>query len=161
MNSLDLRACLKEKIPALWLEVNDIAQEWTEQVVANLDALPSDHTTFPKTFTDPILGPIELFEWEVALLDSPLLQRLRGVRQLGMAHALYTGATHERFSHTLGVVEVAERMIRALEKNADYHRNYGRDSDPNVPRVERSDRQSIRLAALLHDIGHGPFSHAS
>lgn len=161
MNAEELRALLESETPRLWAEINAIAVEWASPILENLEGLPSERTAFPKTFTDPILGPIELFEWEVALLDSPMLQRLRGVRQLGMAHAVCIGATHDRLSHTLGVVEVAERMIKALEKNAQFHRDYGIDRDPNIPSVEPKDWYAIRLAALLHDIGHGPFSHAS
>ena len=99
--------------------------------------------------------------WETVLLDSPLLQRLRGVRQLGMAHLVYPGAGHDRLEHIKGVVEAAERMIRALERNADYRRRFGEDRDENVPQVSDEDRYATRLAALLHDIGHGPFSHAT
>ena len=99
--------------------------------------------------------------WETVLLDSPLLQRLRGVRQLGMAHLVYPGAGHDRLEHTRGVVEAAERMIRSLERNAEFRRNFGSDRDETVPQVSHLDRCATRLAALLHDIGHGPFSHAT
>ena len=99
--------------------------------------------------------------WETVLLDSPLLQRLRGVRQLGMAHLVYPGAGHDRLEHTRGVVEAAERMIRALERNADFRRKFGFDREKTVPQVDNMDRCATRLAALLHDIGHGPFSHTT
>ena len=161
MNAAALREELANRLPALWRSISEIADKWMAPILANLDSLDDARIAFPKTFTDPVLGPIELFEWEVAILDSPLLQRLRGVRQLGMAHAVYTGASHDRLSHTLGVVEVAQRMMDALVKNASYHRNYGSDIDPVIPLLGDDDRYSIRLAALLHDIGHGPFSHAS
>ena len=119
------------------------------------------HAAYPKTFNDPVWGVVELMPWETVLLDSPLLQRLRGVRQLGMAHLVYPGAGHDRLEHVKGVVEAAERMIRALERNAAHRRDFGEDRDRNVPTVEKEDRYATRLAALLHDIGHGPFSHAT
>jgi HD superfamily phosphohydrolase len=95
------------------------------------------------------------------MLDRPVLQRLLGIRQLGMAHAVYTSAVHDRLSHRLGVVEIASRMIQALERNAHYRRTYGSRPDADLPFVSDHDRFSIRLAALLHDIGHAPFSHAT
>ncbi len=78
-----------------------------------------------------------------------------------MAHLVYPGAGHDRLEHTRGVVEAAERMIQALERNASHRRIFGKDRDENVPSVSEEDRYATRLAALLHDIGHGPFSHAT
>ena len=78
-----------------------------------------------------------------------------------MAHLVYPGAGHDRLEHSRGVVEAAERMIRALERNAAHRRLFGGDRDENVPSVSDEDRYATRLAALLHDIGHGPFSHAT
>ena len=78
-----------------------------------------------------------------------------------MAHLVYPGAGHDRLEHSRGVVEAAERMIRALERNAAHRRNFGNDRDEHVPPVTDEDRYATRLAALLHDIGHGPFSHAT
>jgi HD superfamily phosphohydrolase len=161
MNAKALRAELNKCAPVLWGELTNIAKEWVEEIEQNLARRSGLGTAFPKTFTDPILGPIELFEWEVALLDSPLLQRLRGIRQLGMGHAVYTSAVHDRLSHCLGVIEVATRMIQSLEKNARYRREFGIKPDPDLPLPDDNDRYSVRLAALLHDIGHAPFSHAT
>ena len=137
-----------------------MAEQWAAPALERLNARRS-HASYPKTFNDPVWGVVELMPWETVLLDSPLLQRLRGVRQLGMAHLVFPGAGHDRLEHVKGVVEAAERMIRALERNADHRRRFGDDCDKNVPQVTTEDRYATRLAALLHDVGHGPFSHAT
>lgn len=91
---------------------------------------------------DPVHNFISLRELEVKLLATPLLQRLRGVRQLAMANLVYPGALHTRFDHTLGVCHVAGMMAECLDLSSD-------------------ETDLVRLAALLHDLGHGPFSHVS
>jgi HD superfamily phosphohydrolase len=155
----DIRDRLQSAAPGLWAELSALAVRWVAPLLSRLGEnrdLPSS----PKTFNDPIWGTIELFPWEVLLLDSP---RLHGVRQLGMVHQVYHSAGHDRLEHTRGVVEAAERIIQALERNAKRREEYGTAEDrQNPPRPpSRFDRVSIRLAALLHDIGHGPFSHAT
>ena len=155
-----LRSSLESKAPKLWRALGELAEQWTKPALEKLDSTRF-RLGYPKTFNDPVWGVVELLPWETVLLDSPLLQRLRGVRQLGMAHLVYPGAGHVRLEHSRGVVEAAERMIRALERNAGHRRKFGRDRDENVPSISDEDRHSIRLAALLHDIGHGPFSHAT
>lgn len=106
-----------------------------------------------KEVNDPVWGTITLSPFEVAILDSPLVQRLRGIRQLGVVHWVYPGAIHTRFEHTLGVVSQAQNLINAL--NSFPTRSNG-DSE-----ISRSISQTIRLAALLHDVGHACFSHVS
>src|SRR5689334_6802165 len=93
-------------------------------------------------FRDPVHNFITLREKQVKLVGTRSLQRLRGIRQLALASLVYPGAVHTRFDHTLGVTHVAGLMARAL----------GLDGD----QVEL-----VQVAALLHDIGHGPFSHVS
>jgi putative nucleotidyltransferase with HDIG domain len=93
-------------------------------------------------FRDPVHNFISFGQDEVKLIDLDVLQRLRGIRQLAMASLVYPGALHTRFDHSLGVAHVAGQMADAL------------DLDPE-------ERSIVRLAALLHDIGHGPFSHVS
>lgn len=83
---------------------------------------------------------LEQKEWD--LVDTPVFQRLRGIRQLALASLVYPGATHTRFEHSLGVTHVAGRMAKQL------------DLDPES-------QELVRHAALLHDVGHGPFSHIS
>ena len=156
----NFRSQLRSVAPNACDAIDELLNSWCAVIRNNLDRHPA-RSSFPKTINDPIWGVIELYPWEIALLDSPLLQRLRGVRQLGLASTVYPGATHSRLEHSLGVVEAADRMIRALERNADHHRRFGRYRDPDVPPVSPMDRASIRVAALMHDIGHGPLSHVT
>jgi hypothetical protein len=77
-------------------------------------------------------------------VNHPLFQRLNHIRQLGNAFRVFPGAQHTRFSHSLGVMYLMDKMI----------------GSGNIGEFEKSERQKLRLAALLHDIGHYPFSHA-
>ena len=156
----DFLSDVENAAPKLWSEFGNLADLWLQPALDRLNVGRS-HRPYPKTFNDPVWGVVELLPWETMLLDSPLLQRLRGVRQLGMAHLVYPRAGHDRLEHTRGVVEAAEGMIRALERNAEFRRKFGSDRDEAVPQVDHMDRYATRLAALLHDIGHGPFSHAT
>ncbi|MCY3018442.1 MAG: HD domain-containing protein [Planctomycetota bacterium] len=91
---------------------------------------------------DPVHNFLRLWEDEVKVVGTPLLQRLRGVKQLALACLVYPGALHTRFDHSLGVTHVAGMMAEALE-------------------LDKDELELVRLAALLHDVGHGPFSHVS
>lgn len=107
-----------------------------------------------KTFRDPVhdliyFGPEDL--WLIDVIASKEFQRLRRIRQLGMAHFAYPGAEHSRFVHSLGVFDVARRMIRKL-----LHRH---DDEPAVRDELKRNMKTIKTAALVHDLGHGPFSH--
>lgn len=147
----DLLNALAANAPELTKEVNELTQEWLAPVLMPGFREPSKD----KHFNDPIWGTITLHPWEVALLDTPLAQRLRGVKQLGLAHLVFPSATHDRFSHLCGVVAAADRMMDSLARNA-----VARSDDEQVINIRTSDRYRIRLAALIHDVGHGPFSHA-
>ena len=155
-----LRAQLEQAAPVLWAEVSTLANGWTAPIFDGLKRR-GESPSYPKSFNDPVWGTIELLPWETILLDSPLLQRLRGIRQLGTAHYVYPGASHSRLEHSLGVVEASERIIQSLKRNAAYRRQFDRDPDVSIPDPSRMDVLSIRLAALLHDIGHGSFSHVT
>ena len=76
-------------------------------------ALSYKHT---KSFYDSVWGTIEINEGEILILNSPLLQRLRHIKQLGLADLLYSSANHSRFSHTLGVLQTADAMTVQIEK---------------------------------------------
>jgi uncharacterized protein len=80
------------------------------------------------------------------LINSPELQRLRRVKQLGVSEFVFPGATHTRFAHSIGVFNNARRLLRVLEREGQ--------------KITNERQHVILMAALLHDIGHGPFSHA-
>ncbi len=104
---------------------------------------------------DPIHKSIEFNDFEKAVIDHPYFARLRKIGQLGLAQLVYPGATHNRFLHALGVMHVAGRIwTRLLEVSKDIFRKYFTLNDLAYL------GQVTRLAGLLHDVGHGPFSHA-
>lgn len=92
---------------------------------------------------DPVHGFIHRTPLEEEIIDTPLFQRLRRIKQLALASMVYPGALHTRFDHSLGVMHLADRLSERLL-----------DDDRETKRI-------MRLAALLHDVGHGPFSHVS
>lgn len=95
-----------------------------------------------KHIRDPLHGYLEITEEEIEIIDSPEIQRLRRIKQNGLTNLVYPGATHSRFQHSLGVMHLAGKFAESL--NLDQER-----------------RKELRIAGLLHDSGHGPFSHAS
>jgi uncharacterized protein len=96
---------------------------------------------------DPLWNNIRLDPEALAVVDTAAVQRLRYVRQLGHAFLVYPGATHSRFEHALGTYHLARRALSQLEEAGDV-------------RLDPADRMRLKLAALLHDVGHYPFSHA-
>ncbi len=96
-----------------------------------------------KHILDPVHGAIDLNQVEVDVIDTPSFQRLRRIRQLAMASQVYPGADHSRFVHSLGVFSIMCRLTEHLRGE----------------RLKEKDIQKLRLAALLHDIGHYPYSH--
>jgi uncharacterized protein len=104
---------------------------------------------------DPVHRTIGIDDEEKAVVDHPWVQRLRHIRQLGFVSLVYPGAVHDRFQHSLGVLHVASAFFDQLvERCRDVFRDYA-DSDL------RYGRRVLRLAGLLHDTGHAPFSHTS
>ncbi|HEX6644456.1 MAG TPA: HD domain-containing protein, partial [Gemmatimonadales bacterium] len=97
---------------------------------------------------DPLWDNIRLDRPAQRALDTPTMQRLRYIRQLGHAFLVYPGATHTRFEHALGAYHLTRRALAALQERGELHGTGERDC------------LAIRFAALLHDIGHYPFSHA-
>ena len=109
---------------------------------------------------DPIYGFIEFNEWERDIINHPVFQRLRRIRQLGLTSMIYPGAMHTRFEHSLGVMHLATKMFDNIIKKDKNKRLLEDELGYGEGGFER-DKQLLRLAALLHDVGHAPFSHAS
>ena len=93
---------------------------------------------------DPIHDFIRVYDHELKIIDDPIFQRLRRIRQLSGAHLTYPAAQHTRFEHSLGVMHIASQAGQALHEKGI---------------LKSDDIEILRLAGLLHDIGHGPFSH--
>lgn len=107
---------------------------------------------------DPVYGFIPFNDWEKEILNHPAFQRLRRIKQLALTEMVYPGVTHTRFEHSLGVMHFATMMYDSIVKNnLDLLKDRLSYDDVGL----NTDRQLIRLAALLHDVGHSPFSHAS
>lgn len=110
-----------------------------------------------KVIHEAIHGSNIFFEHEIAILDSPLLQRLRKIHQNGLAYLTYPTAVHTRFDHTLGVVSVIDGYVDAINANlGNDQKELQIKKDPYV-----GDYAELRMAALLHDCGHSFFSHTS
>lgn len=112
------------------------------------EALPRE-----KTFRDPILGTIIVDNQIILdLINTPEFQRLRRIKQLGTSSLTFHGAEHSRFGHCLGVYEIARRMCNHFQRNYPTHH-------PGDGLWDDSERPVALCAALLHDLGHGPYSH--
>lgn len=95
-----------------------------------------------KFIRDSVYGDISLNKFEERIMDMPQFQRLRRIKQLGLISLIYPGATHTRFEHSIGTMNLGSKLATELDLSED-------------------EVELIRTSALLHDIGHGPFSHVS
>ncbi len=100
---------------------------------------------------DPIHGSIQLNDGEVAVIESVEFQRLREIKQLGFSEFSFPGATHNRFLHSIGVSFVAGQVFDSIFRAYPFSK----------VSVKNRFRQTVKLASLLHDIGHGPLSHTT
>ena len=136
--------------------------------------LAADNATRIDTFTaasmakdiheirDPIHTFVRLDSHERKVLKSRPFQRLRHIHQLALTYLVYPGATHKRFEHSLGVMELAGRVYDVVTNTS----NTSDEIRSLLPQLENPDerqywRRVLRMAALCHDIGHLPFSHAA
>jgi len=95
-----------------------------------------------KLIRDSIHGNLYLNDFEIKLVDTPQMQRLRRIKQLGFTYLVYPGANHSRFEHSIGTLHIASQIADNIE-------------------LKKDEKDMVRSAALLHDAGHGPFSHVS
>lgn len=95
-----------------------------------------------KFIRDSVYGDISFNEFEIKIMDQPQFQRLRRIKQLGLINLIFPGANHTRFEHSIGTMYLASRLAEELE-------------------LEQDDVDLVKTSALLHDLGHGPFSHVS
>lgn len=127
-----------------------------------------------RTIRDPIHGAIRLTETEMRIVDQPLFRRLHRIRQNGLLYLVFPSASHSRFEHSLGTTSVADAMLQALYSNGrvgarkepaavvaleDASNGQAVDLNGIPPETTETLFRLTRIAALVHDLGHGPFSH--
>lgn len=128
-----------------------------------------------KNLRDACFDYINISELERSLLDTPWLQRLRNIKQLGTTNRTYISAHNTRFEHSLGVLNITSKILDQLDRNGSLGKiiEKGRNNDleskydsiifrdMDMDSAKKLLKQYVRLIALLHDIGHGPYSHVS
>jgi HD superfamily phosphohydrolase len=105
---------------------------------------------------DVMYGFIPVTEWEEQIINSPFFQRLRWIKQLSFANYIFPGAEHNRFAHVIGVMHSMDQMIRSLGFAVSDDELFNPRSRSEAAMLHKS----LRIAALLHDLGTFPFSHA-
>jgi|GEM_PF-2614424 len=128
-------------------------QRTKEYMKGNADINPD----FVDLFFDPVYKKIKLTDIEKKICYTELFRRLQGIHQLGLKYCKFIGANHTRFEHSIGVMQVADEMYMSLK----YITDSGSEKFKFKPDIRRNkiERQFLRLAALLHDVGHVSFGH--
>ena len=140
----EIKECLNTKVLPKLLPINDLVKNQKYR-----------HTTVP----DSVWGQIHFSPWETALIDTPLMQRLRQIHQLGVAFLVYPSAIHDRFTHSMGVSYLAESLLERLQARLRYKITDEQEDIDEI--ISIKDAYTVKLAGLLHDIGHCMFSHYS
>ncbi len=131
-------------------ELERLCASWLEPEKQRLRAAQAPPR--PKVVNDLLWGSIRLNSWEVALLDSVLLQRLRYLKQLGVVHWVFPGAAHSRLEHSLGVLYQMQQLLDGIERNSGL---------AGARLIDEVTAKLLRIAALVHDCGHAMLSHVS
>jgi len=125
-------------------------------IQADMAARGSKPLRNARVIYDVMYGFVPITEWEERIINSPYFQRLRWIKQLGFANYIFPGAEHNRFAHVIGVMHSMDAMLRALGLAVSDDQLF----DPRSRGADSLFHKSLRIAALLHDIGTFPFSHA-
>ncbi|CAL8106298.1 unnamed protein product [Calicophoron daubneyi] len=103
----------------------------------------------PKIIQDAVHGMIELDPIALLIVDTPEFQRLRQIRQMGLSYFVFPSCQHTRFEHSIGTYHMAARLVGEIQNDSSYV----------GPKMSESEQLAVKIAALCHDLGHGPFSH--
>ena len=114
--------------------------------------------SYPVRFRDPVHGFIHLSRRELMLVESRAFRRLRNIKQLALTYLVYPGAMHTRFEHSLGVMELASRAFEALQAE-QRSKDLIESALKKLTMTVEQAKALLRVTALLHDVGHLPFSH--
>src|SRR5579862_6820808 len=132
------------------------------ETTSRFDDIPNFQLGDDQEFFIPVHDFVRFTEEEMQIIDHPAFQRLEKIYQLGQAHLVYRGATHKRLEHVLGTVWVAQKIANAVYASYRRSQKKGWRDGTRCPFDEPlsiSEIRFIRLAALLHDIGHLPAGH--
>lgn len=132
--------------------LRDAVNEFTSEILKDYGPLK---IRGPKVIHDTILGTNLFYAHEIAVIDSPLIQRLRRINQVDVVSLVWPSGNHNRFEHSLGVTVIADKFFNALFKKPET-----KEKINNLGDFENM-LYHVRMAGLLHDCGHGPFSHMS
>ncbi len=129
------------------MDLAEATRDVNEYVAEALGGYVIPRVAEPKVVRDAVYGFQRFHPHEIAIIDSPIVQRLRGVHQTALSYLVYPSANHTRFEHSVGVATKAEQLAVALR------------SAPSKPDVSDKRVLELRIAGLMHDVGHGLFSH--
>jgi len=141
-----LRFFLRTEFPEFSEQIEIFAHDALDAYLTRIDAEPPREK---KHVNDPVWQTIGLNGTEVIILDAPIMQRLRRIRQLGVAHLLFPGVGYSRLEHSIGTVHTMQMLCQSISQH-----DGGKYLSPD-------ECQALRIAALLHDIGHCCFSHVT